>query len=426
MNELVILPTALAPAAPETWAKPETWATPELLRLVAEKVGTPAFLYSEPRLVENVERMQQAARAAGLAGRVQCFVPFFPNANPHVIRIFKERGIGVLVQMPSEYELLRRHGFEKFIVSTGHIADREIDYWAATGLPMFLSSMGEVKHLLDSAPEASINIRFDSLSSGKPGLKYNELYDLAQMLKAHGRSINCFELYCGSGNSVHTMLSTVEQVFMIFKTYFPEAKAVNFAGGFSFGYDKPATRDKHFDWSHYFGRLRELAARHGIPEEVSFWFEPARDLLGDVGVLLLSVQRPLIRHPGAARVLTDGSRMLMPSAQYKERNHNVLFLDNAMQPIEGPSVPALVRGRGILRHEYVLPREYRAPESIGPGDHVLVLDVGAYCATQHMEFLAIQPAAEAILGTDGIVRLATRAGAADDKWRHLLAECQPL
>jgi diaminopimelate decarboxylase len=420
MNVTAQIPTRFEPSVPDCWA------TEAQLRLLADRVGTPAFLYSETRLVENVERMRDAAQQADLAERVAFFVPFFPNSNPHVIRAFKELDIGVLIQLPSEYELLTRHGFRKFIVSTGHIADDEIDFWAGTGLPMFLSSMDEVVYLLDTAPGATVNVRFDSLSSGKPGLKYNELHALSALLKARGRRLDCFELYCGSGNSVHTMISIIEQVFMIFRTYFPEAKAINFAGGFSFAYEDPRTSGKHFDWQHYFGRLRELAGRYGIPQDVAFWFEPARDLLGDVGVLLLSVQRPVIRHPGANRVLTNGSRVLMPSAQYKERKHNVLFLDDRMRLVDGPAVPALLRGRGILRHDYVLPKEYMVPERLTQGDHVLILDVGAYCATQHMEFLNIPPAAEAIVGLDGVMRLATRHGGSHDKWRHLLEACEPV
>lgn len=409
--------TVVADAAAVTHAN---WVTDDQLRLIAEKIGSPVFIYSEARLIENVNRMTSSAEAAGLRGRVDFFVPFFPNSNPHVIRVFQDLDIGVLLQMPSEYELLTNHGFNKFIVSTGHISDSEIDYWASTRQPVFLSSLDEIRHLIKFAPEATINVRFDSLSSGKPGLKYNELHELAELLKSSGRDLNCFELYCGSGNNVHNMVSIVEQVFMIFTTYFPGVKNINFAGGFSFDYEELETENKHFDWAYYFVKLKELAARYGIPEDVRFWFEPARDLLGDVGVLLLAVRRPLIRHPGANRVLTNGSRVLMPSAQYKERNHNLLFLDANMHPMDGPRVLSMIRGRGILRNDYVLPNKYLVPESLKVGDHLLVMDVGAYCATQHMEFLNIPPAAEVVIDAEGVIQLVTKHGDSHDKWRHVL------
>jgi diaminopimelate decarboxylase len=402
------------------------WLSASNLALIAQHVGTPVFIYSEAQLIKNVQRIKDAVKAVGIEDRVEFYVPFFPNSNPHILKPFQHLGIGLLLQLPSEYELLRRHGFNKFIVSTGHLSDEDISFWAGTGYPMFLSSLDEIEYLLRNHGQASINVRFDSLSSGKPGIKYNELKTLSDLLKSHGRELDCFELYCGSGNSVDNMISIIEQVFMIFRTYFPGAKSINFAGGFGFDYQEKNEGKKHFEWSRYLAKLCENAARYNIPSHVKFLFEPARDLLGDIGGLLLSVERSLIRHPGANRVLTNGSRVLIPSAQYKERRHNVIFLDSSMQEIQANNVPAALRGRGILRHDYVLPGEYMVPETISGEDYLLILDVGAYCATQHMEFLNIPPAAEVQIGKDGTVYLITSHGDKFDKWRHLLPNRKEL
>ena len=221
------------------------------------------------------------------------------------------------------------------------------------------------------------------------------------------------------------MISVIEQVFMIFTTYFRDARAINFAGGFGFDYDEPDNDKKHFDWHTYLTALRDIAARYDVPAHVKFLFEPARDLLGDVAALLLSVERGVISHPGANRVLTNGSRVLMPSAQYKERHHNVVFLDSTMREFTTERIPAALRGRGILWHDYILPGDYLVPENIGAGDYVLVLDVGAYCATQHMEFLNIPPAAEVVID-QGQSYLITSPGDSLDKWRYVLPERQEL
>jgi diaminopimelate decarboxylase len=249
---------------------------------------------------------------------------------------------------------------------------------------------------------------------------------LSDLLKEHGRELDCFELYCGSGNTVDNMISIIEQVFMIFRTYFPNAKAINFAGGFGFDYQEKNEGKKHFEWSKYLAKLCENAERYNIPPYVKFLFEPARDLLGDTGTLLLSVERSMIKHPGANRVLTNGSRVLIPSAQYKERHHNVIFLDSTMTEINASSVPAALRGRGILRHDYVLPGDYMVPDCIGDGDYLAILDVGAYCATQHMEFLNIPPAAEVLISKEGTVYLITSHGDRFDKWRNLLPSKKEL
>ncbi|MEX2984143.1 hypothetical protein [Streptomyces sp. C36] len=395
------------------------------LRLIAEQVGTPVFVYSEAQILKNVRRVKDAARAVGLEERVELYVPFFPNSNPHVLRPLRDAGVGILLQLPSEHRLLKRFGFDRFIVSPGHVADEEIAFWDRTGCPTFLSSLDEIAYSLRTqAP--SISVRIDSLDSGKPGIKYGELDKLTALLAEHGRELDCFEVYCGSGNSRDAMIDIIEKQFEIFNTHFPTARAINFAGGHGFVYESWDESEKHFDWAEYFRALREIADRMDIPGHVKFLFEPARDVLADTGALLLSVERDVITNSVGSLVVTDGSRMLMPSAQLRDRRHNVVFLDADMAEI--PATPgtdgtnAALRGRSILRHDYILPGEYWVPSAVDARSHLLILDVGAYCATQHMEFLNIPPAAEVLVDTAGTAHLVTARGDDLDKWRHLLDE----
>ncbi|MEV4432349.1 hypothetical protein [Streptomyces sp. NPDC049585] len=406
-----------------------SWVGRADLRLIADQVGTPVFLYSQEQILKNIARIKEAAQAAGLGSRVELYVPFFPNSNPHVLKPFQELGVGILLQLPSEYRLLRRFGFEKFIVSPGHVSDEEITFWDRAGHPVFLSSLDEVAHSLRTGAP-TISARIDSLDSGKPGVKFSQLGELSALLADHGRELECLEVYCGSGNSLDDMVGIIENLFRIHTTHFPTARSINFAGGHGFVYEKWDEEEKHFDWRQYFAALRAIADRMGIPEHVTFLFEPARDVLADTGALLLSVERNVITHSVGSLVVTDGSRMLMPSAQLRDRRHNVVFLDADMKEIppgDGTKgVEAMLRGRSILRHDYILPGEYAVPEGVGAGGHLLILDVGAYCATQHMEFLNIPPAAEVLIDTAGTPHLITARGDDLDKWRHLLHEKQPV
>jgi len=392
-----------------------------------ESVGTPVFVYSEAQLLRNVTRIQDAAKDAGIDGRVELYVPFFPNSNPHVLKSLQDKGVGLLLQLPGEYKILPRFGFSKFIVSPGHVSDDEIGFWAHKGYPTFLSSLDEADHWLHTT-DAPISVRIDSLGSEKPGIKYGQLQTLSDSLREHGRAMECFEVYCGSGRSLEDMINILEQVFTIFKTHFPDARSINFAGGHGFVYEKWEETEKHFDWKQYFSALQELAARFEVPEHVKFLFEPARDVLADVGALLLSVKRDIVRNPVANLVVTDGCRMLMPSAQLRSRRHNIAFLDADLAeiPWNGNGFNALVRGRTILRNDYILPGEYWVPEGVGAQSLMLILDVGAYCATQHMEFLNVPPAAEVLIAASGEPYLITERGDDLDKWRHLLLEKQAL
>lgn len=403
-----------------------SWIGDVDLKFIRDQVGTPVFLYSERQLRRNVERITAAAAAAGLADRVELYVPFFPNANPHVLRPLQDMGVGLLLQLPGEFEILRRFGFENFIVSPGHVSDEEIAFWSQHSYPTFLSSLDEVAYALRvGAP--SISARIDSLDSGKPGIKYAELDRLARLLREYDRELECFEVYCGSGNSGDEMIKIIETLFTIFTTHFPGARSVNFAGGHGFTYEAWDETEKHFAWAQYFQALRSVADRMNVPNGVKFLFEPARDVLADTGALLLGVKRGVIATPVSSIVATDGSRMLMPSAQLRDRRHNVVFLNTDMDELDGPTgTLAALRGRTILRHDYILPGEYPVPEGVGPDSHVVILDVGAYCATQHMEFLNVPPAAEVMVDTDGRAHLITAHGDDLDKWRHLLPERKEL
>jgi diaminopimelate decarboxylase len=419
----VMTPTAASDKLASSWVRHID------IELIVESVGTPVFIYSETQLRRNIDRIMAAAEAAGIGDRVDLYIPFFPNSNPHVLRPLRELGAGLLLQLPGEYEILRRFGFDRFIVSPGHVSNEEIAFWAGTAYPTFLSSLDEISYAMRIAAP-SIDARIDGLDSGKPGIKFGELGQLSDLLKAYDRELGCFEVYTGSGNSRREMTKVIETMFTIFLERFPTARSINFAGGHGFVYESWDEEQKHFEWHHYFKVLRETAERMRIPDHVRFLFEPARDVLADTGVLLLGIKRDVITNPVGSILVTDGSRMLMPSAQLRERRHNVAFVDAAMSEItaEDPrkGIPAAIRGRSILRHDYILPGEYRIPADVDSRSYLMVLDVGVYCATQHMEFLNIPPAAEVLIDAAGSVDLVTSVGSDLDKWRNLLPERQKL
>ena len=73
-----------------------SWLGRTDLRPIAQHVGTPVFIYSEEQLLRNVTRIKEAARSAGLDERIELYIPFFPNSNPHVLRSLPGAGVGLL------------------------------------------------------------------------------------------------------------------------------------------------------------------------------------------------------------------------------------------------------------------------------------------------------------------------------------------
>ena len=403
------------------------WISSVDLKSICAITGTPVFIYSEAQLIRNVRRIKAATMQAGLENKVSIYVPFFPNANPHILRPLQAEGVGTLVQMPNEYALLAGYGFSDFIVSPGHVSDEEIAFWVGKNHPTFLASIDEIRFALSSRAQ-TISVRVDSLGSDKPGVKVAQLPELAALLKAHDRTLDSFEVYCGSGNSLGDMVDIVRQIFQIYLDHFPTAHSINFAGGHGFNYDSWDEEEKHFDWGTYFHEIRKLADRMNIPRTVDFLFEPARDVLADTGVLVCKIKRDIVHHANGSIVVTDGSRMLMPSAQLRKRSHNTVFLDENFREISdrAETISCKLRGRSILRNDYILPGDTEVPTALKVGDYLMIMDVGAYCATQHMEFLNVPPAGEVMVDSDGATHLVTRPGDELDKWRNLLPQRELL
>lgn len=401
------------------------WVSGANIGSICSSVGTPVFIYSEAQLLRNARRVKSAAEAANLLDRVSLYVPFFPNANPHILQPLRQEGVGVLIQMPNEHRILTQHGFFDFIVSPGHVSNDEIAFWGKHSYPTFLASLDEIQFALREQAE-TISVRIDSLGCDKPGIKIAQLPALASMLDRYGRTLECFEVYCGSGNSLADMVEIVRRIFEIYLDHFPTARSINFAGGHGFDYSEWGEEKKHFDWRTYFSEIATLALKMGIPETVKFLFEPARDILADAGVLITGVKRNIINHPNGSILVTDGTRMLMPSAQLRNRSHNTVFLDQNFREIAGQasSTPCKIRGRTILRNDYILPGEAIVPEAVKNGDYLMIMDVGAYCATQHMEFLNVPPAGEVLVDVEGNAHLITKPGDGLDKWRNLLMQRQ--
>lgn len=403
------------------------WVSTVDLTSICAATGTPVFIYSEAQLIKNLRRVKAAAASAGLAGRLSIYVPFFPNAHPLILQPLRDEGAGILLQMPNEYAIVTQHGFSDFIVSPGHVSDDEIAFWNEKGYPIFLASIDEVRFALDQKAQ-TISVRIDSLGSDKPGIKLEQMTDLAALLKSYGRTLECFEVYCGSGNSLAEMVDIARQIFQIYLDHFPTARSLNFAGGHGFNYDKWGGEEKHFDWETYLHSIYNLAREMEIPETLRFLFEPARDVLADIGVLVVGIKRKIITHAAGSIVVTDGSRMLMPSAQLRNRPHNTVVLDKYFHEIidRADSTECKIRGRSILRNDYILPGQASVPNSVKAGDYLIIMDVGAYCATQHMEFLNVPPAGEVMVAADGTAYLVTKPGDNLDKWRNVLPQRKVL
>lgn len=394
----------------------------EQLNRIAHLEGTPTFVYSETVLKANMARILNSAKKHGLYDRINLYVAYFCNSNPHLFRAIANKGVGILLQTKEEYIQSKHIGLRaKIIVSPSVLSDQEIDFWVRKRIPVNLSSLEEVKYFIVNHRYSPLSFRIDLTKDGaqRTAIKVYQLQQLARLLNKEKISPYSFHVYVGTGSSCEKILKNSEKAFKIFKEFFPNAKHINLGGGFGFDYSAGSADRKHFPWDKYFKGLKSNLAKYHMPEDVDITLEPGRDIFADAGRFFISVKR-IIKHKRNVKIATDGSYVYVPSSTIRKRQHRVHFFTKDFRERQVSHKRGFLSGCTTLSSDYVFPGSIAVPENISDGDFVVIEDMGAYAATQHMEFLNKKPCSEVLIQSNGGVVRLTRRGDDNDKLRYLV------
>lgn len=390
---------------------------------IISSVGTPVFVYEEKTLFGNIRRILDASEKCGIRDRVKIYIAYFANSNPHLFKIIQNNRLGILLQTKEEYVQVKKFGLANdIVISPSFLSDKEIDFWAKENVITNLASVEEVKYFVNkfnSAP--SFRIDLTEKSEQRTAIKEYQLADLAQYLNEKNITPRSIHIYVGTGSSLAKMKSNFVKVIEIYKKYFPNTKEINLGGGFAFEYDNPDTNKKHFDWENYFQFVFRKITEFKLPKDVKFILEPGRDIFADVGSLVLSTTR-IVNLKDKKNIGTDGSYVFMPSATIRRRQHSLTFLNKKFEVLNNLTVVGVLSGCTTLSSDYLFPGEVKIPENLQEGDFIIIQDIGAYGATQHMEFLNKKPCPEVLIKENGDIYLLTERGSDDDKIRYLLSE----
>ena len=396
------------------------------LQSIIQAVGTPTFVYSESTIIANVQRIAAAIHKSGIENKVKLYVSYFANSNPHLASILESQGAGLTLQSLEENEHLKKFGLNSLckVLSLTHLSRNDLNYFIQEKIPINCATLSNLETLLKSeCNEPRIRIDLSPESNQRQGIKPGQFPEVKAILQKYGKKLYGIQMYAGTGNGldVHTRYQT--RGFECLK-YFPELKEINLGGGFKFDYEK----QEHFGWGTYFRALKDRMNKYALNNKVIIDIEPGRDVFADAGCLVLRVN-------GAEKawgkeyyeVFTDGSYVHMPSATMRARQHRLQFYDSSFNSIVEEShkeQAAQLSGNTTLSNDRLFPGIVYMPSSLKEDDYIIVEDVGAYCATQHMDFLNKAPAAEVLIRRNGDIERITARGDFTDKTRYVLPSPQ--
>jgi diaminopimelate decarboxylase len=346
---------------------------------LAEKYGTPLYLYSEKAIRESVQRFQKAFSEIAPIIRYSCKA----NSNLHLLKILNDAGCGADVISPGELTLALAAGFTPQSITMEGVGKREdeIEFGLKKGISFFscesllelatlnrLSSKQkrEITALLRLNPDITAG-GHHYISTGKKENKFGLTEpEVISVLKKPAvfphLKINGLHLHLGSQiDSPEPYLKAIKEAERLHKIY--PFQFLDLGGGFPVTYDKEVTGIEVFGKT-ICGAVKKM--------KLKVIFEPGRHFIAPAGFLLTRIIYRKDRPHKKFLVVDAGMNDLLRPSLY-EAWHSI----QTVRKPKGKKNSFEIVGPVCESGDF-LGKERLLPESIKEGGLLLVGEAGAY------------------------------------------------
>ncbi|HWQ23835.1 MAG TPA: diaminopimelate decarboxylase [Gaiellaceae bacterium] len=390
-------------------------------RALAERFGTPLYVYCEATLRRQAQALR---RAVGTGGRVFYGTKAFPSVA--VLRLFAEEGLGADVASPGELAFARAAGLAggDLVVHGNNKDERFLGEAAGEGAPVVLDAPDEAA-LAAAAGVRRVLVRVtlgvdadthEAIVTGHHGSKFGLPRAEAEALVADAlaRGLEVLGLHVHVGSQLPDFTAQEETIRRLaaFAGACRDALGwvagvADLGGGFGIRHHpEDEVPDAAALAAAAAGTARTAFRAVGLPEP-AVWLEPGRCLVGRAGVTLYRVGA-VKRLAERTWVAIDGGMSDNPRPQLYGARYTALSAARAEEaPDETASIAGLHCESGdVLVDDVALPSPRR-------GDLLAVPATGAYTLAMSSNYNGIaRPAA--VLVRDGEARLIRRRETVED------------
>jgi diaminopimelate decarboxylase len=380
------------------------------LRWLAERIGTPFYIYDAQTLHTRIAAIRTLTAAPGLQARYAmkaCSVRrVLEVMQAQHIWIDAVSGNEVLRAQAAGYAL--GQGRPEVLLTTDVFRDNALDVVCRYGVLPNLGSPGMVQQLAAAGYRGPIGLRLNpgfghghvqSCDTGGPsskhGIWFEQALTVAQAAARHTMPIVLLHAHVGSGPTPEEFIANMQQLVDFFAKHlhaYPDVQAVNLGGGLPHAY-RPGAPEVALDM---YGRvLREaqirFSAQVGRPIRVEV--EPGRYFVAPAAFVVTRVTdvkytRTNAKGPGHTFVMVDaGFCDLIRPAMY-----GAFHQLSVWQPVTGAVDEPLVLAGPLCESGDMFTRdgaEFLQPRLLPPvqsGDLVLIHDAGAYGSTMSSNY----------------------------------------
>jgi ornithine decarboxylase len=348
-----------------------------------ENPGTPVLLMDREKIKEKTGLI-----GSGIAGS-RGFYAMKANPDPEVVRFVHEQGMGFEIASEGELRVLQDMGVEPDNIITSNPVKSEsfLRAAAAYGIRHYaFDSPAEVDKMAASVPSAKLFVRLSVPNEGsdwplsrKFGVEVDEAVGL--MRYAAGKGLRPVGItfhvgsQCLSKYNWNTALYKAKTLWDMCEAEGMRLETLNIGGGYPVSYTRSVVAIQEIE-----GNIDRLVKDH-FPPGTGLFIEPGRAVVGDAGVLVVSVIGKALRRNEHWLSLDAGVfNGLMESVG----GITYAFIPEDTGKRKRSSRSYVVAGPSCDSFD-VIQREVRLPEP-ETGDLMLILSAGAYTTAYASEF----------------------------------------
>ncbi len=367
------------------------------LETIAEKYGTPTFVYSEKRIRENYRKFYKAFRKR--YKDVEIRYAMKANSNPYILKVLKEEGSGIDAVSVNEIKLAISIGFstDKIIYTGVNRTKQELEYAIRQGVLINVDSLSELDKVIriceKNKIKANISFRYNpeidvkthkhiatGLKESKFGLHENDAF-IAYKKAKKCKYLNVIGIHMHIGSQITSSepFEKASEKLLRFASKIKnelgiEIKIIDFGGGLGIKYKAEQQSIDVDDLATVLIKKYHEAMEKYNLDECKILLEPGRYIVADSCVLLTRVTA--VKHtPYKKFVGVDaGFNLLIRPVLYDAYHETVIVNEVFRNEYERYDIVGYLCESGdVLAKDRELPK-------VQEGDIIAFLDTGAYCS----------------------------------------------
>ncbi|MBU7011940.1 MAG: diaminopimelate decarboxylase [Theionarchaea archaeon] len=382
----------------------------EVLTQIAEKYGTPVYVYDKSVIVNQYRRLDASVEFSPK----KIYYASKANSNIAILNVFRDLGCSIDVVSPGELFLALKAGFNpsQILFTGNNLAVSEMEYAVEHNVLMTVDSLSQMETYGKINPGSSVCVRINpNLGAGhhrhvitgglqsKFGIYYTEINRIRREAEKHNLKIIGIHMHIGSGILEYRLLLKGISSLLDVAAHFAEVEFIDIGGGLGIPYrseESPLNLEE-------FGRELTSLVRKWVRmnKEITLVLEPGRFLVAESGVLLTRVTA--VKHnPKYTFVGVDtGFNHFMRPAVY-DAYHEIQLINNDSRKREIVTVCGNICESGdIFAKKRDLPH-------LGEGDLLAIENVGAYGFSMASQYNARALPAEVLVDNGNIILIRKR------------------